>query len=289
MNALNYHLAQIVFYNRKNLILFGFFLSITFYSTAGGAVCIYQNSDGDVICTLYGSSGVPSEAACAASARASNPECGLPVGAINVAAGSCASAIFGSPNRCLDNVAPHDITASVTQVACEAAGDRWCPSTYYGFFAGNSGCQDAICASAQNIILLPVEIVSFQGQIEGHDNQLSWTTESEQNNDYFQLEHSLDGVNWTVLAKISGAGNSTETQNYRVIHTTPDEVVNYYTLHQIDYDGEIETFTTISIDNRTFKPNVLKVINSMGQTVDEYYKGFVIICYDDGTFQKTYR
>lgn len=289
MNALNYYLGRIVIFNRKNFILFGFFLSITFYSTAGGAVCIYQNSDGDVICTLFGNSGIGSETTCAASARASNPACGLPVGAINIAAGSCASAIFGSPNRCLDDVAPHNITASVTQVACEAAGDRWCPSTYYGFFAGNSGCQDAICAAAQLIIPLPVELVNFQGQIEGRDNQLSWSTETEHNNDYFQLEHSLDGVNWTVLAKISGAGNSTETQNYRVIHTSPDDAINYYTLHQIDFNGEIKTFTTISIDNRTYKPNVLYITNTMGQKVDEYYKGVVIICYDDGTYEKTYR
>lgn len=273
----------------KRIIVFGFFISHSFFSTAGGAVCIYQNGAGDIICTMYGSSGLPSELACASAARASNPACGLPIGAINVAAGSCAAQIFGSPDRCLDDVPPHNITGSTTQATCEAAGDRWCPSTYYGFFVGNSGCRDAICAAAQLIIPLPAELMSFQGHIEGSDNQLIWSTESERNNAYFQLEHSLDGVNWTVLAQISGAGNSTETKNYSVIHTTPDEVINYYTLHQIDYDGEIETFTTISIDNRTNKPNVLKIINSMGQAVDDYYRGVVIICYDDGTYVKTYR
>ncbi len=215
---------------------------------AGGALCLYVNGSGEAVCSLYGSSGLTSETSCAAEARASNPACGLNLSGIDA---SCASNVFGSVARCLDDAPPHNVTGSTTQAACEAAGDRWCPSTYYFFFVGNSGCQNSICSQAQGV--LPIELIQFLGSPIGMDNHITWTTGSEHNNSYFILEHSQDGTNWNLLGNISGAGNSTEILGYRFIHNAVDLVVNYYRLFQVDYDGTLVGYAPISIDNRDHK------------------------------------
>ncbi len=51
------------------------------------------------------------------------------------------------------------------------------------------------------------------------------------------------------------------------------------------YDGTTETFNIISIDNRNNK-YLVKMINIMGQEVDDNYTGIVIYQYSDGTFEK---
>lgn len=267
----------------KNLAFISFILFFTSMSYAGGALCLYVNGAGTVVCSVYSNSGLGAEIDCRAEAQASNPACGLNLGTIDADAGSCASAIFGSPAVCLNDVSPYGVTGA-NQATCLTNGDRWCPSSYYGFFAGNSGCQDAICAVANTT--LPVELINFQGHEEGSANIITWTTASEQNNDYFILENSVDGETWSSIAVIKGAGNSTERQNYEVIQMSPEKVLNYFRLHQKDIDGAITSYNPISIDNRDVKRVVVKVINLLGQEVDEQYKGLVVIYFDDGSHEK---
>lgn len=273
---------------KKIILILTLFISclLSTSSFAGGALCLYVNGDGVVVCTIYNNSGVGSESSCSAEARASNPACGINMGAINTAAGSCASNIFISPNRCLDNVAPHNITGSATQATCEAAGDRWCPSSYYGFFVGNSACQTAICDAAN--VSLPIELIDFKGYIEGSDNIITWNTASEHNSAYFILEHSTDGKNWNQIALIPSSGNSTEIKGYKAIHISPDISVNYYRLFQIDFDGTATSYNPISIDNRTEFKSVLKVTNLLGQEIDINTKGFILITYTNGETEKKY-
>jgi hypothetical protein len=34
--------------------------------------------------------------------------------------------------------------------------------------------------------------------------------------------------------------------------------------------------------------NIIKITNTLGQNIDEYYEGIIIIYYDDNTFEKKY-
>lgn len=95
---------------------------------------------------------------------------------------------------------------------------------------------------------LPVELISFEAtKLSDEQVQLKWSTASEKNNDYFTIERSQDGVSFTEIKIVKGAGNSTVTSNYTIIDAEPLEGVNYYRLSQTDYDGTKEVFKPISI------------------------------------------
>lgn len=59
---------------------------------------------------------------------------------------------------------------------------------------------------------LSIDLVSFTGNASEQGNGLSWSTASEKNNDYFVVEASADGYNFTTVGRVNGAGNSTKIQ-----------------------------------------------------------------------------
>lgn len=133
---------------------------------------------------------------------------------------------------------------------------------------------------------LPIELMSFSGIEEQDYNLLTWSTASEQNNDYFLLERSEDGVKWNNINSTDGMGNSNTKMNYSFRDFTFTNSLNYYRLSQVDFDGVSETFNIISIDNSKKQKQVLKIINILGQEVSQDTKGLLIITYTDGTSVK---
>jgi hypothetical protein len=96
----------------------------------------------------------------------------------------------------------------------------------------NFGCQ----------IILPIELESFTANCEDENVQITWTTASETNNDYFTLEKSSDLTNWNSFATIKGAGNSNTSQTYLYSDTNEYPGTFYYRLKQTDYDGAFKYF-----------------------------------------------
>ena len=89
-------------------------------------------------------------------------------------------------------------------------------------------------------LILPVEMISFKGaNLNDEGSQLTWSTLSEKNNDYFDVEHSIDGISFTSIGSVNGAGNSTEVLNYTFLDKAPRlGKINYYRLQQVDENGE---------------------------------------------------
>ena len=84
---------------------------------------------------------------------------------------------------------------------------------------------------------LPVEIASFTGRQNGNAVVLEWTTMSEKENDFFEIERSIDGINFVTIGFVQGAGNSTEKLVYSFADNAPEQGIAYYRLSQVDYDG----------------------------------------------------
>ncbi len=94
---------------------------------------------------------------------------------------------------------------------------------------------------------LPIAIVVFTAK--PHSNQtvmLDWITSSEENNEYFSIEHSTDGRNFESVETIEGALNSVEMQYYSYKHENTVKGDNYYRLRQVDTDGTF-SFSAIEV------------------------------------------
>lgn len=94
---------------------------------------------------------------------------------------------------------------------------------------------------------LPVQLTSFDGYQENNTVMLEWTTMSEINNQYFELEHSMDGFSFKSVATIDGYGNSNVAQAYSYAHTTAEQGINYYRLKQVDTDHTTTYLKMIAI------------------------------------------
>jgi len=117
---------------------------------------------------------------------------------------------------------------------------------------------------------LPVELTSFSGVTERNVNHLTWTTASETNCANFDLEQSPDGINFTNIGTVQGAGNSTTTNTYTYIDEHPFIGTTYYRLKQSDFDGSYEYSTVISVSNMNYIVNGVNVYTLQGQMIASF-------------------
>lgn len=112
---------------------------------------------------------------------------------------------------------------------------------------------------------LPISLVSFQGKlVQTNGIALSWTTASEQNNAYFDLLKSNDGINWTLLTTINSNGNSSQKLAYSYTDVTPFYGANYYVLKQVDFDGKSSSTAPITVNFNLAQPNKLSAHYNSG-------------------------
>ncbi|MGB5978403.1 MAG: hypothetical protein WBG62_13410, partial [Cyclobacteriaceae bacterium] len=100
---------------------------------------------------------------------------------------------------------------------------------------------------ADPVIILPVQLLYFRGEYTGGAAALSWKTAAEEHNDYFTIERSADGLNFTRLATVAGYGTSSTPVEYDYTDQSPAYGNNYYRLSQTDMDGTTEYLETILV------------------------------------------
>jgi hypothetical protein len=139
------------------------------------------------------------------------------------------------------------------------------------------------CAAA------PVSLISFTGSYLHGQTQLSWTTATEINNDYFEVERSDDGINFYPVGKVKGNGSSAGLHEYELTDANSISGVAYYRLVQYDYNGKktysnvitlkTEKNTTVSVSPNPFTDNFtinfsgekssqIKVMDVLGRVVE---------------------
>ena len=154
-------------------------------------------------------------------------------------------------------------------------------NTYkYRIASTNGACiTNSSVATLTTSTELPITLVSFTGNQSNQYVNLEWTTLTEINNQYFQIEKSYDGIYWKELGIIDGVGNSDYKISYHLIDYFPIEGTNYYRLKQVDYDGNYAYFNTISVDFDSATPNTIQYYDELGRQVKVLEAGnFYIKC-----------
>ncbi len=93
-------------------------------------------------------------------------------------------------------------------------------------------------------VALPVTLVYFRAAYSEGQVKLNWATASEEDNDYFTVEKSKDGVEFTEVTRVKGAGTVSGLRTYQSMDTQPYEGTSYYRLKQTDLDGKF-TYSNI--------------------------------------------
>jgi len=102
-----------------------------------------------------------------------------------------------------------------------------------------------------NNLPLPIELLSFDAKLKGTYVDLTWSTATEINNDYFVVERAGVDLFWNPILEKSGAGNSNSILSYSDKDRDPLEGVSYYRLKQVDFSGDYSYSDPVSVFNNT--------------------------------------
>ncbi len=126
--------------------------------------------------------------------------------------------------------------------------------------------------------IVPVELVSFNGEYNNGLVRLSWITATEVNNSGFEILRSSKNINeWVSLGFVPGNGTTTEFQFYSFTDESTSPGTYNYRLKQIDFNGQFEYSDIIAVEVNTpreFKleqnyPNPFNPSTNIGFTIAE--------------------
>jgi hypothetical protein len=129
---------------------------------------------------------------------------------------------------------------------------------------------------------LPVELLSFEARgVEGNQVSINWTTTAEVNAHYFDIQRSLDGVNFQAFDRVPSQGCGGNVCYYKVMDQAPQKngngattSTNYYRLRQVDLDGAESFSRVVGVSNEAIQtklsiyPNLVET-NFMVQGIYE--------------------
>ena len=98
--------------------------------------------------------------------------------------------------------------------------------------------------------MAPIRLLYFRVFLKAPGNALlQWSTASEENNDYFTLQRSVDGIHFTDIAEQDGAGTTNSVTNYSYIDAHALSGISYYRVKQTDFDGKYSFSNIAKIDD----------------------------------------
>ena len=135
----------------------------------------------------------------------------------------------------------------------------------FGF--GNSAARTGtytFCGSAGlGSTVLAVSLSNFNATKQNNTAVLNWTTESENNNAYFEIERSDNATSYLPVAKVAGAGNTSSTTRYTFTDITPlTSAVTYYRLKEVSTDGSFKYSVVVTIRRDNNLKNTLTILNN---------------------------
>ena len=110
---------------------------------------------------------------------------------------------------------------------------------------GKKGLQAIIMSK---IIVVPVELTSFNASLIGKDVQLIWSTATELNNYGFEIQRKAFDGDFATVAFVKGQGTTTQKSDYSFVDKNLDGGKYYYRLKQVDLDGKFEFSNIVEVE-----------------------------------------
>lgn len=95
--------------------------------------------------------------------------------------------------------------------------------------------------------VIPVELISFNANVNGKSVTLNWITATEINNSGFEVERKISNSTWEKIGFVSGYGTTTEKQSYSYSDRNLSDGNYSYRLKQVDFNGTFEYSKSIEI------------------------------------------
>lgn len=122
------------------------------------------------------------------------------------------------------------------------------------YYIRTDGYAGDLCSYSFNpvagVIILPIELSNFEVEaLDNGYNKLSWKTLSENNSAYFSVERSENGYDFTEIAQINAAGNSSSTNYYQFLDRANTNAALYYRIKSFDMNQKYYFSDILSINN----------------------------------------
>lgn len=103
-------------------------------------------------------------------------------------------------------------------------------------------------AISGNFNALPIELISFNGHLDGNKVLLQWETASETNNDFFEVQKSQNGIDFFSIGTIKGSGTSKDRHFYQHKDYELSQGRWFYRIRQVDYDKKFTYSGVVAIN-----------------------------------------
>ena len=101
--------------------------------------------------------------------------------------------------------------------------------------------------------VLPVSWLNVDAEWIDENAQVSWSTASEQENNYFEVQRSYDGKTFNTIGTVKASANEKEINSYsftdlNAYHRAPE--FSYYRIVQVDYNEEVSYSKIVSLEKQ---------------------------------------
>jgi hypothetical protein len=154
-----------------------------------------------------------------------------------------------------------------------------------------SNCDYGIRA-INSVSILSADLKYFTGLKAPQGNILKWVSLNERDNAFFEIERSVDGINYAPIYRVVGQGNSKSEKNYEFVDLSP-AVKSFYRLKMISgagqnaYSNVVRVDRELSANSKLIFGNV--VTNQLGLQINDVKEQNVSIKIVDEVGREIYR
>jgi hypothetical protein len=139
---------------------------------------------------------------------------------------------------CSGSIPVSNVTfVSPTQVTCTINTSGKAAGTYTLTITNPDGQTTTATFTLSSSCVVPLTLLDFNGRLLNGETQLNWKTAQELNFNGFDVEKSIDGINFSLLQFVASKGSPNAETSYSLIDKKPYPGNTYYRLKMIDKDG----------------------------------------------------